>query len=86
MNQLNQLQEKLQSNVISPDEQRALKGKRGVIFRGGFSNPSDPGDTGSNNTTKPPSSGSSTSTSTTTVSSSNTYIVPNKFSQTSKFI
>lgn len=85
MNQLNQLQEKLQSSVISLEEQKALKGRRGRIFRGGYSNPSDTQDTGSDHTTvKPTSSGSSTS-SPTVISSSNTYVVPDKFG-TQKFI
>lgn len=86
MNQLNQLQEKLQSNVISMEEQKALKGKRGIVFRGGYSNPGNPSDTGSDSPVRPSTSGSSTSNPiSTTISSTTTNVVPTKY-PSSKFI
>lgn len=62
MNQLNLLQEKLQSNVISYEEQKALKGKRGRVFRGKFSFQGDTNDTTSSShyDTSKTSSGSGT--------------------------
>ncbi len=77
MNQLNKLQEKLQSNVISTQEQKALKGKRGRIFKTGYAN-NDPNDTSSYPTTtvRTTSTGSTTTISspTTTTSSGQTAI------------